>query len=86
MVSFKGKHGGTLEAILARPDRGNIKWDDVLALFTWLGAEVSEGSGSRVRVRLNDVPAVFHKPHPKKECSKPMVRSVRRLLVQAGVI
>src|SRR5271157_1693948 len=30
-------------------------------------AEVTEGQGSRVRVALNGVRAVFHRPHPRKE-------------------
>jgi len=85
MVSLSGKHARTYEAILADPIRGNIRWDDVEALFVKLGAEVSEGSGSRVRVLLNGVPAVFHRPHPQKECGKGALRSVRRFLSEAGV-
>ena len=45
------------------PERANIPWRDVEALFVALGAEISEGSGSRVR-------AVFHRPHPRKETNK----------------
>ena len=29
-----------------------------------MGAELSEGSGSRVRIALNGVKAIFHRPHP----------------------
>ena len=79
------KHRKVLEAIFERPDRANIAWRDIESLFTVLGAEVSEGSGSRVRVALNRVRAVFHRPHPRKEASKAMVRSVRRFLEEAGV-
>ena len=35
-----------------------------------IGAELSEGRGSRVRVLLNDVIATFHRPHPRKEAEK----------------
>jgi len=79
------KHSRILEAIFERPDRANIAWRDIEALFIVLGADVSEGSGSRVRVALNRVRAVFHRPHPSKEASKAMVRSVRRFLEEAGV-
>jgi len=79
------KHRKVLEAIFERPDRANIAWRDIESLFTVLGAEVSEGSGSRVRVALNRVRAVFHRPHPRKEASRAMVRSVRRFLEEAGV-
>ena len=41
--------------------------------------------GSRVRIALNGVRAVFHRPHPKKEADKGAVVSMRRLLKEAGV-
>jgi hypothetical protein len=50
-----------------------------------LGAEISEGEGSRVRIALNNVRAVFHRPHPKKETDKGAVKSMRRFLIEAGV-
>ena len=50
-----------------------------------LGAEVSEGAGSRVRIALNEIRAVFHRPHPQKETDKGAVKSVRRFLIEAGV-
>jgi len=79
------KHRKTLEAIFEKPERANIAWRDIEALFTALGAEVTEGSGSRVRVALKDVRAVFHRPHPRKETNKGAVKSVRRFLEAAGV-
>ena len=80
------KHRKTLEAIFERPERANIAWRDIEALFIALGAQVSEGNGSRVRVSLNQVRAVFHRPHPSKEANKGTVKSVRRFLETAGVI
>lgn len=50
-----------------------------------LGAELSEGRGSRVRVYLEGVRAVFHRPHPQKETEKGAIKSVRRFLTEAGV-
>ncbi|MGD9854629.1 MAG: type II toxin-antitoxin system HicA family toxin [Planctomycetaceae bacterium] len=79
------KHDKTLAAIFAEPVRANIRWNDIEALFEFLGAEISEGRGSRVRVVLNDVRAVFHRPHPRKETSKAAVRSVRTFLTTAGI-
>ncbi|MFH1635301.1 MAG: type II toxin-antitoxin system HicA family toxin [Chloroflexota bacterium] len=74
-----------LNAIFAKPDRANIIWEDVEALLTALCAHVSYGGGSMVRVLLNDVVAVFHKPHPQKEAYKSAVRRIRRFLVEAGI-
>ena len=79
------KHDHTLSAIFAEPVRSNIRWSDIEALFGHLEADVTEGRGSRVRVALNGVRAVFHRPHPRKETSKPAVRSVRTFLATAGV-
>lgn len=83
-----GKHRKTLEAIFADPVRANVPWKDVEALFVSCGADISEGRGSRVRVRvsLNGVDAVFHRPHPRKETDKGALKSVRRFLREAGVI
>jgi hypothetical protein len=49
------------------------------------GAEITEGEGSRVRIALHGVRAVFHPPHPQKETDKGAIRSMRRFLTEAGV-
>lgn len=79
------KHDRALRAIFADPVRASIKWNDIESLLRHLGADVSEGAGSRVRIALNDVRAVFHRPHPRKETDKGAVKSVRRFLTEAGV-
>jgi hypothetical protein len=81
----KRRHRRTLEAIFAEPTRASLAWQDIESLFIALGAELSEGRGSRLRVALHGVRAVFHRPHPAKEASKAMVRSIRRFLSEAGV-
>jgi hypothetical protein len=80
-----GKHDRTLHAIFADPIRANINSDDVESLLRYRGAEISEGSGSRIRIALNGVRAVFHRPHPRKEIDKGAVKSMRRFLTEAGV-
>ena len=79
------RHRRTLEAIFEDPVRSNIPWRDIEGMFKAAGAEISEGAGSRIRVALNGVRAVFHRPHPQKETDKGAVRSVRRFLNEAGV-
>ena len=49
------------------------------------GAEISEGRGSRVRIALKGVRAVFHRPHPQKETDPGAVASMRRFLVEDGI-
>lgn len=82
---MRRKHRETLDAIFAIPVPANIAWSDIIGLFRALGAELSEGRGSRVRVSLNNVDAVFHRPHPQKETDKGAVVSVRRFLQEAGI-
>ena len=79
------KHRKTLQAIFETPIRANIPWTDIESLLMACGAELSEGRGSRVRIALHGVRAVFHRPHPRKETDKGAVVSMRRFLTEAGV-
>jgi hypothetical protein len=79
------KHDRTLAAIFAEPVRTNVEWSEVEAMLAAFGAEISQGEGSRVRIALNGVRAVFHRPHPRKETDKGALRSMRRFLTEAGV-
>ncbi len=80
------KHQQTLEAVFDDPVRFNIPWRDIEGMLRAVGAEITEGEGSRVRIALNGVRAVFHRPHPQKETDKGAVRSMRRSLTEAGVM
>lgn len=71
--------------VFSDPVSGTIPWSDIEKMLVAAGAEVTEGRGSRVRVFLNGVRAVFHRPHPEKEAGKGAVKSVRRFLNAAGV-
>jgi hypothetical protein len=82
---MNAKHKKTLEAIFSRPVPPNIRWSDIENLLSALGADISEGNGSRVRVSLNGVDAVFHRPHPKPETDKGAVAAVRKFIQTAGV-
>ena len=64
---MRKKHADTLKAIFHTPVLSNVKWSDIESLFISLGANVSEGRGSRVKICLNDRVSVFHRPHPQKE-------------------
>jgi hypothetical protein len=79
------KHQGTLTAVFDDPVRSNIPWRNIEAMLKAAGAEITEGEGSRVRIALNGVRAVFHRPHPQKETDRGAVRPMRRFLIEAGV-
>ncbi|MBW4622065.1 MAG: type II toxin-antitoxin system HicA family toxin [Cyanosarcina radialis HA8281-LM2] len=80
------KHQKTLYKIFEKPVRADIVWTDVESMLKAMGAEISEGRGSRVRIALQGVKAVFHRPHPEKETDKGSVVSLRRFLIEAGVM
>ena len=82
---LRSKHRKTLQAIFEKPVRANIPWADIESLLVACGTEISEGRGSRVRVALHDVRAVFHRSHPRKEADRGTVVAVRRFLTEAGV-
>ncbi|MGB6176432.1 MAG: type II toxin-antitoxin system HicA family toxin [Methylocella sp.] len=82
---MNARHRRTLEAIFARPVPSDIRREAIEALLVALGAERSEGRGSRVRFLLSGAEAVFHRPHPRPETDKGAVVKVRRFLDTAGV-
>ena len=82
---MNAKHHRTLQAIFADHVRAGILWSDIEKLLVACGAEVSEGRGSRVRIALNGIRAVFHRPHPAKETDKGAVMSLRRFFTEAGI-
>lgn len=79
------KHKKTLTSIFAKPTQSWIVWSDIEHMLIALGAEITEGNGSRVRIALNWRRAVFHRPHPRKEADKGAIASMRRFLQEARV-
>jgi predicted RNA binding protein YcfA (HicA-like mRNA interferase family) len=79
------KHQQILERIFHDPIQSGIPWKDIEKLLNALGAEISEGNGSRVRISLNNIRAVFHRPHPKKETDKGAIASMRKFSTTAGI-
>jgi hypothetical protein len=82
---MNSKQQKTFELLFKNPIPSGILWPDIESLLVALDAEISEGAGSRLRVKLKGVRAVFHRPHPQKTTDKGAVGSVRRFLENAGV-
>jgi hypothetical protein len=82
---MNAKHRRTLAAIFADPVSATLVWKDVEKLFVAVGADVIEGSGSRVRFHKAGVIASFHRPHPRKEAKPYQVKDARAFLKQIGV-
>lgn len=79
------KQKNVYEMIFKDPVQSNIEWRDIENLLTSLGAVISEGNGSRVRIELNGIRAVFHRPHPEKVTDKGAIKAMRKFLENAGV-
>ena len=82
---MNAKQRKILQLIFKRPAPADMRWSDIESLFKSLGAEISEGNGSRVRIVLNGVRAVFHRPHPQREVDKGALVDVQSFLVNAGI-
>ncbi|MDR3336417.1 MAG: type II toxin-antitoxin system HicA family toxin [Treponema sp.] len=82
---MNSKQKQTFELIFKVTLPPDIAWADIESLLAALGAEISEGAGSRVRVKLNEVRAVFHRPHPQRITDRGALSSVKRFLENAGV-
>jgi hypothetical protein len=79
------KQRKTLELIFKKPVPSDLRWSDIESMLAGFGAEISEGNGSRVRIELNGVKAIFHRPHPSPSTDKGAVKSVRQFLKNAGI-
>lgn len=84
-IILNNKQTRTLQLIFADPAPSDLPWRDIEQVILALGGEISDGKGSRRRVKLNGVFAVFHRPHPENVTDKGAVKSVRRFLENAGI-
>lgn len=84
-IILNNKQKKTLALIFEDPVRSDLAWSDIESLFVALGGKISEGSGSRVRVMLNQFYGDFHRPHPERVTDKGALKSVRRFLINAGI-
>ncbi|MCY4115269.1 MAG: type II toxin-antitoxin system HicA family toxin [Caldilineaceae bacterium] len=84
-MGLNSKQRKTLKDVFDRPTRTNIRWSDVENLFIAVGARVTEGKGSRVRIDMNDHVRTFHRPHPGKEAKRYAVEAVRAFLRENGI-
>jgi hypothetical protein len=85
MLKLQSKQQSTFSALFNNSIRANIEWKDIESLIRALGGEILEGSVSRVRIYLNGIRAVFHRPHPSKITDKGAIKSVRRFIMEAGI-
>ena len=79
------KHAHLIQSIFHDPISGNIHWREVESLLIHLGAEMETLTGARLRVRLNGMELVLHRPHHSNVLSRQDVKFLREYLARAGV-
>ncbi|MEE2717554.1 MAG: type II toxin-antitoxin system HicA family toxin [SAR324 cluster bacterium] len=77
---MRSKHRKTLAAVFERPTRSDLPWPSIENLMLAVGGEISEGAGSRVRIKLGGQVKTFHRPHPGKEAKRYAVEAIREFL------
>ena len=77
------KHEHLLQALFHDPINANIHWREIESLLHHLGAAVEQLSGARLRVRLNGVEGILHRPHHGNTLDKSAVRHLREYLAHA---
>lgn len=77
-------HANLIRTIFHDPPAHNLRWRDVESLLRHVGATVEPITGARVRVRLNRMEEVLHRPHGN-ELDRQSVLHVRAFLGRAGV-
>ena len=82
---MNSKQSRTLALIFRNPIPTTMTWVDIESLLLAIGAELTEGSGSRVRFEKDGEVAVFHRPHPSKEVKRYVVRDAQLFLSRIGV-
>ena len=76
-------HEQLLRTIFHDPISANIHWREIESLLGHLGADIEPLSGARIRVKLNGVEGILHRPHHGTTLDKSSVRHLRDYLAHA---
>lgn len=79
------KHANLIRTLFHDPISGNIHWREIESLLGHLGAQVEPLSGARLRVVLNGVEGILHRPHHSNVLGKQDVKHLREYLAHARV-
>jgi hypothetical protein len=82
-IRVSHKHENLLRTIFHDPISANIHWREIESLLHHLAAEIEPLSGARLRVKLNGVEGILHRPHHGNTLDKSAVRHLREYLAHA---
>jgi hypothetical protein len=84
-VTMSHKHENLIRTIFHDPISGNIHWREVESLLNHVGANIEQLSGARIRVTLNGVEGILHRPHHSNTLDRSGVKHVRGYLARARI-
>lgn len=75
---------GVLPKEYARPQLSAVMVGELIDLISGiaLGAQLTEGAGSRVKFALNGVDWIAHRPHPNKHALRYQLKELREFLLR----
>ena len=82
-MRVSNKHESLLRTIFHDPNSANIHWREIESLLHHLSADIESLSGARLRVRINGVEGILHRPHHGNTLDKSAVRHLREFLAHA---
>ena len=74
-----------LRAIFLDPPSLNIHWREVESLLQHVGAEIENIPGARLRVSLNRIETILHRPHHSNTLDRQGIKHLREFLARAGI-
>jgi hypothetical protein len=79
------RHAHLIRSIFHDPPSGNVHWRDIESLLKHVGSSIEQLSGARVRVKLNRMEDVLHRPHHSNVLDARSLLHLREVLARAGV-
>lgn len=78
-------HANLIRSIFHDPPSANLHWREIESLLKHVGASLESLSGARVRVKLNRMEGILHRPHHSNVLNASSLLHVREFLARAGV-
>lgn len=79
------KHEQLVHELFLDPPNANVHWREVESLLHHLGAEIENLPGARLRVKLQRLETVLHRPHHSHTLDRQGIKHLREFLAHAGI-
>jgi hypothetical protein len=78
-------HANLIRTIFHDPPSGNVHWREIESLLKHVGATLEPLSGARIRVTLNRMEEIVHRPHHSNVMDARSLLHLRAFLARGGV-